>query len=314
MSGQEDNMTEPALKDDLNSFDLKAFLVDYGQLVIDAMEKRMGRYPAESRVAQAMRHSLFAGGKRLRPILCMTSAEAVGGNKDHVMDVAAALEFIHTYSLIHDDLPALDDDDYRRGTPTCHKAFDEATAILAGDGLLTSAFEILSHAADDGALPAEKVLKVIARISAAAGCNGMILGQMLDIEGESKDLSREELENVHNNKTGAMIEASVFSGAYLGGGTSGQITALDVYAKNVGLAFQVIDDILNVVGDPKVMGKAVGTDAELHKSTYPALMGLDGARDFAERLINKALQAIVSFDNKCDPLRSIATYILTRSR
>ncbi|SHK83452.1 farnesyl-diphosphate synthase [Desulfatibacillum alkenivorans DSM 16219] len=307
-------MTEPSLQSDLNSFDLKAFLTEYGQLVAAAMEKRIARYPAESRVTQAMRHSLFAGGKRLRPILCMTAAEAVGGDKDLVMDVAAALEFIHTYSLIHDDLPALDDDDYRRGTPTCHKAFDEATAILAGDGLLTSAFEILSHAADDGLLPAEKVLTIIARISHAAGCNGMILGQMLDIEGESKSLTREELESVHNNKTGAMIEVSVFSGAYLGGGTPEQIASLDVYAKNVGLAFQVIDDILNVVGDPKVMGKAVGTDAELGKSTYPALMGLDGARDFAERLINKALQAIVSFDNKCDPLRSIATYILTRSR
>ena len=288
--------------------------MEYGQLVVEAMERNMGRYPAESRVTQAMRHSLFAGGKRLRPILCMTAAEAVGGNKEDMMDVATALEFIHTYSLIHDDLPALDDDDYRRGTPTCHKAFDEATAILAGDGLLTSAFEVLSHAADSGSIAPDKLIKVIARISHAAGCNGMILGQILDIEGESKSLTQPELENVHNKKTGAMIEVSVFAGAYLGGGTPEQIHALDTYAVHTGLAFQVADDILNVVGDPKVMGKAVGTDEARNKSTYPALLGLDGARDFAEQLINKALQAIVSFDNTCNPLRSIATYIIKRSR
>ncbi|MBI9074456.1 MAG: polyprenyl synthetase family protein [Desulfatibacillum sp.] len=299
---------------DLNSFDLKTYLAEYGQLVVQALERNITRYPSGNRVTHAMRYSLFAGGKRLRPILCMAAAEAVGGNKDDVMDVAAALEFIHTYSLIHDDLPALDDDDYRRGNLTCHKAFDEATAILAGDGLLTSAFEVLARAAGSGPFSPEKLLKVIARISQAAGCNGMILGQMLDIEGESKSYTQTELENVHNKKTGAMMEVSVFSGAYLGGGTPEQISALDTYAVHTGLAFQVADDILNVVGDPKVMGKAVGTDAARDKSTYPALLGLDGARDFADQLINKALQAIVSFDNKCDPLRSIATYIITRSR
>jgi geranylgeranyl diphosphate synthase type II len=221
---------------------------------------------------------------------------------------------IHTYSLIHDDLPAMDDDELRRGKPTCHVAFDEATAILAGDALLTLAFQILSSSVKIKESEALIWLNVIQVISIAAGYKGMIDGQMKDIISEGKSLSLDDLENMHALKTGALIEASIFSGAILGNGSQEQIKQLRIYAKNLGLAFQVTDDILNVEGNPAVMGKAVGTDKNRKKSTYPLIMGLNESKIFATNIINNALKAIELFDNKADPLRAVARYILKRKK
>jgi geranylgeranyl diphosphate synthase type II len=264
-------------------------------------------------IVKAMKHSLMAGGKRLRPILCLAAAEAVGGNTADALPVAGALEMIHTYSLIHDDLPAMDDDELRRGIPTCHVAFDEATAILAGDALLTLAFQTLSSARNSKKLARDpKWLEIIHLISTAAGFHGMIQGQMLDISLEGQRLSRLELESMHRLKTGALIEASLCSGAVIGGGNHDQIEALEQYAKNIGLAFQVADDLLNVEGDPELMGKAVGTDQLRDKSTYPSVLGLEESKKFAKDLVSKALHAIKLFDKRSDPLRAIANYVIER--
>ena len=206
----------------------------------------------------------------------------------------------------------MDNDELRRGKPTCHVAFDEATAILAGDALLTLAFEILSSVQISEATDSAKWLSVIRLISRAAGYHGMIQGQMLDISSEGQQLSRCELESLHLLKTGALIEASLLSGAVLGGGNHQQIEVIERYAQNIGLAFQVADDILNVEGDPEMMGKAVGTDQLRGKSTYPSILGLKESKEFAKTLVRNALQAIEFFDNKSDPLRAIATYVIER--
>ena len=265
-------------------------------------------------IREAMQFSLSAGGKRVRPILCLAAAEAVGGNPVDLLPVASAIELLHTYSLIHDDLPAMDDDNLRRGKPTLHVQFDEATAILAGDALLTLAFEILSDS--DYVLPGKpnESLQIIHKIAHAAGWVGMIDGQMLDIVSEGSHLGLNDIKTLHKKKTGALIEASVFSGALLGGADSDQISALNHYANNIGLAFQVADDILNVIGDPKKMGKAVGTDADRDKNTFPSVMGLADSQAYAGQLIEKALHAIESFDKKAEPLRASARYIIERNR
>ena len=228
------------------------------------------------------------------------------------MPAACALEMIHTYSLIHDDLPAMDNDDLRRGKPTWHVAFDEATAILAGDALLTFAFQILSSVGCKNENQAVKWLRVTKTIAQTAGYKGLIEGQMRDILSEDVSLNLDDLEQVHVLKTGALINASVISGVIIGNGTDKQIEQLGIYAKNIGLAFQVTDDILNVEGDPNLMGKAVGTDEVRKKSTYPTLMGIDKSKGFAKKLIRNALHALDYFDNKSDPLRAIASYIIER--
>ncbi len=266
------------------------------------------------RIVKAMHYSLMAGGKRLRPILCLAAAEAVGGNSENAIKAACALEMIHTYSLIHDDLPAMDDDELRRGKLTCHVAFDEATAILAGDGLLSLAFEILADVDSIDPNNVKLLLKAILLISAGAGYKGMIEGQMRDIASENTKLAQTDLEAMHTLKTGALIEAATCAGAILGGGGSAQIDRLKSYARHIGLAFQVTDDILNVEGDPKLLGKAVGTDQDRNKNTYPALSGLAASKTYAYKLIDKSLQALESFDNKAEPLRSVARYIIARNR
>lgn len=262
-----------------------------------------------------MTYSIMAGGKRLRPVLCIAAAETVGGNLQTVLPLACALELIHTYSLIHDDLPAMDDDIQRRGKPTCHVQFDEATAILAGDALLTLAFEILattgSHCASHDQ---KKWLLVIAKVASAAGSKGMIEGQMRDMTLEGKSISESELESLHRLKTGKMIEVSVVSGALLSGASHYQLQALQAYAQNIGLAFQVVDDILNVKGDPLRLGKATGTDQNRGKNTYPSLLGLADAETLAGDLINNALKTLDIFDSKADYLRAIAHYIIERNR
>ena len=298
----------------MNSYDLDTYLVSMRKQINAALVMMLDSAANSSLISKAMKYSLMAGGKRLRPILCLAATEAVGGKSENTMRAACALEMIHTYSLIHDDLPAMDNDDLRRGQPTCHLAFNEATAILAGDGLLTLAFQILSTNNFTNENQALKWLRVLHHIVSAAGYEGMIEGQMRDIASEGIQLEIEALAKMHALKTGALIKASIHAGAVLGDGSQKQIEQLRIYAKNIGLAFQVIDDILDVEGDPAVMGKSVGTDQTRNKNTYPALMGIKESRAFARKLVNNALQALNYFDNKSDPLRAIAQYIIERER
>lgn len=300
----------------MDSFDLSSYLFSKQKQVNRTIDEIIDQTTNSSVVVTAMRHSLLAEGKRIRPVLCIAASQAVGGRTEDVLMAACALEMIHAYSLIHDDLPAMDNDDLRRGKPTCHIAFNEATAILAGDALLTLAFEILSSI-DLNRIKvnnAVKWLRVINIIAKAAGYKGMIEGQIKDIAAEGNRIGLKDLEKMHALKTGALIEASISTGAILGNGSVEQIQQLNIYAKNIGLAFQVIDDILNVEGDPAVMGKDVGTDQVREKSTYPSIIGIEKSKEFAKNLVNNALQALDYFDNKSDPLRAIAHYIIDRKK
>jgi geranylgeranyl diphosphate synthase type II len=295
-------------------FELKNYINAGSRIINDGLEKMLQQLQQGETITQAMRYSLMAGGKRIRPVLCLAAAEAVDGKPEDVLTAACALEIIHTYSLIHDDLPAMDDDELRRGKPTCHIAFDEATAILAGDALLTLAFETLASISIANGHQTAKWLQVIQIIAVAAGSRGMIQGQMLDMAAEGHKLGIHELESMHALKTGALIEASLRCGALLAGASEIQLDFLNTYARNIGLAFQVADDILNVEGNPAVMGKAVGTDKLHAKSTYPSAIGLETSKQFAQKLVRQALQAIETFDNKAEPLRAIATYVIERKR
>ena len=295
--------------------DLKSYLAGVRQSVDHALLQYLTGPSPETRLLQAMTYSVMAGGKRLRPILCVASAEAVGGDREQILPLACALEILHTYSLIHDDLPAMDDDQTRRGKPTCHIMFDEATAILAGDALLTLCFEILATAGNQSAADqSTRWLTAAGQVAAAAGCSGMIEGQMRDISFEGTVLSETDLESLHRLKTGKLIEVSVGASAVLAGGSTDQQQALKAYARSIGLAFQVTDDLLNIKGDPQRLGKATGTDQQRGKNTYPALIGMAEAEQLASQLVNKALKAIDTFDSKADSLRAIARYIIERTR
>jgi geranylgeranyl diphosphate synthase type II len=263
------------------------------------------------RLRDAMRYSLEAGGKRLRPILCFAGAESVGGSADKVMPAAVALEMIHTFSLIHDDLPAMDDDSLRRGKPTNHKVFGEATAILAGDGLLAEAFYVLADArgADSGLL-----IGTILDIAKAAGGRGMTGGQVIDIESTGKKIGEAELAKLHLYKTGALIKASVMSGARLCGASESDLDSLEKYGEAIGLAFQIADDILDVEGDQELIGKDVGSDEGQEKSTYPAVIGIEASRRQAEALVAQAISALEGFGERGEPLRLIARYVVERNR
>ena len=254
-------------------FHLKSYLAEYRAVIDDALQSAIERLCLTDRMRQPAFYAVSAGGKRLRPILCFAACEAVDGHTGPIMPIACALEMIHTYSLIHDDLPALDNDELRRGKPTCHVKFSEATAILAGDALLTMAFETLSEAGVRfGENSAFKWLQVMRIIGEAAGCRGMIEGQVRDLAFEGLKIDQPELEAMHKLKTGALIRAAVHCGALMGGGDSDQIDRLLTYANNIGLAFQVVDDVLNIKGDPALLGKSVGTDLARQKNTYPALL------------------------------------------
>jgi geranylgeranyl diphosphate synthase, type II len=262
-------------------------------------------------IHRAMRHSVFAGGKRLRPILCLEIGRMLGADGQSLLRPAAALELIHTYSLIHDDLPALDNDDLRRGQPTCHRAFGEATAILAGDALLTLAFEVLSS---PGPPSDESKLDVIQEISHAIGTlKGMIGGQVIDLEAENQDVTAETLEYIHTAKTGALIRAAVRSGALYANATPDDLERVTIYAEKVGLAFQVIDDLLDVLGTAEQLGKTVGKDDQQHKATYPALHGLDKSRGMACRLLQEADEMLEPFGCRARWLREIAQYLKARN-
>jgi geranylgeranyl diphosphate synthase type II len=295
-------------------FDLSGYIENKNRQINAALIKIFDGAQSSEPIVKAMKYSLMAGGKRIRPILCLAAAEATGGKLQTVMPAACALEMVHTYSLIHDDLPAMDDDDLRRGKPTSHVAFDEATAILAGDALLTLAFQVLSSVKASDENQASNWLKIIQLISSAAGYQGMIRGQMLDMAAEGQHLTVEELQSMHSLKTGALIEASLLCGAWLANARKYQVENLKAYARSIGLAFQVADDILNVEGNTRKMGKAVGTDKLRLKSTYPALLGIDSSKKFAQNLVDGALQALEDFDKKAEPLRALATYIIERNR
>lgn len=261
---------------------------------------------------RAMRYSLFAGGKRVRPILAIASCEAVGRFSSAVLPFAAALELIHTYSLIHDDLPAMDDDDYRRGKLTNHKVFGEAMAILAGDALLTMAFDLASRPQLMDGLEPHGQVRIIQELAAGSGDAGMVGGQVADIEAEGKDIDLATLEDVHRWKTGKLIRASVRIGAFVGGATAAQLTSLTGYAEDIGLAFQIADDVLNVVGSREELGKDANTDASRGKKTYPTFFGVDGARKLAEERAASAIRHLKDFDERADPLRELARYITAR--
>jgi geranylgeranyl diphosphate synthase type II len=293
--------------------DLKAYLEDRRGYVNRALEAYLPRVRGPAfRVVEAMHYSLFVGGKRLRPILCLAAAEAVGGDAGEALPVACALELIHTYSLIHDDLPAMDDDDLRRGQPTCHKRFDEATAILAGDGLLTEAFHILGEAAPRFEGRETVLLEVLELLSKAAGYQGMVGGQMLDLMAEGRKVSLKELETIHRLKTGALLTGAVRAGALVGGGNRAEVTALTSYGEKFGLAFQITDDLLDVEGEAAEMGKAPGMDEKRGKATYPALVGLEAARQWASKLVDQAVAELAPFGEKAAPLKELARYLLVR--
>lgn len=265
-------------------------------------------------LSKAMTYSLSAGGKRLRPVLCMASASVVGGREEDVLPVACALECIHTYSLIHDDLPAMDDDDLRRGKPTNHKVFGEAIALLAGDGLLTEAFRLMADVSLFGRKSFPVLLEVIRIVAEAAGSRGMVGGQVADVLSEGKKVNFPVVEYIHHHKTGALIRASVLAGALLGGGNGEQVDTLGRYGEKIGLAFQISDDILDVEGDRETMGKATGSDDKKGKATYPALLGLAQAKDMEAKLIDEAVDFLEQFDERAEPLRLIARYIIERKK
>jgi geranylgeranyl diphosphate synthase type II len=292
--------------------DLKQYLETRRSIVERALETALPENEGpEARVVEAMRYSLFAGGKRLRPILCLAAAEAVGDEIEAAMPAACALEMIHTYSLVHDDLPAMDDDDLRRGKPTSHVVFGEAIAILAGDGLLTEAFVLLS---DYHTLLPERALKLIGVIARAASYRGMVGGQVVDMLSQNKPADLETVQQMHSRKTAALISAAAESGALAGGGTDDQVEALAKYGRAIGLAFQIADDILDIEGDTEVLGKTAGSDVARGKVTYPAAVGLEGSREAARELVNDALAALERFDHRAEPLRALARYIITRKK
>lgn len=292
--------------------DLEKYLAEKTDVVnrgLSALLVKEGDYPQS--LHKAMHYSLFAGGKRLRPALVLASAEAVGSDPGTALNIACAFECIHTYSLIHDDLPAIDNDDLRRGRPTCHKVFGEAGAILAGDALLTAAFEIAAGtpSEDKGA-----VIKAIAELAKAAGSTGMIGGQAVDIESEGNEVPFPVLEYIHIHKTGELILAAVRCGAIIGGATDEELSALTRYGQAAGLAFQIADDILDVEGVSSEMGKATGGDEKKGKATYPSVIGMEESKKRASELAGMAEEALSGFDGKADPLRAIARYIVSRRK
>jgi len=290
--------------------EMKAELKTLAGLVEARLASIFGDGATPAPLVASMEYSLMAGGKRLRPVLCLAWAELVGGGAQSVLDFACAIECIHTYSLIHDDLPAMDNDDLRRGKPSNHKQFDEATAILAGDGLLTEAFTLATSLN----LPPERILRAVFHLSTAAGPRGMVGGQVLDMGLTGKSASLPQLREMHAKKTGALIESSCVTGCILGGGSGIEQAKASEYGRAIGLAFQVTDDILDVVGDEAALGKPVGSDQARGKSTYPALLGIEQSRVLARESVAQALDALNGFTHaRADFLRAVARYILDRS-
>jgi geranylgeranyl diphosphate synthase type II len=294
--------------------ELKRYLEERVALIDAALDRWLpGDDILPTRLHRAMRYSVFAGGKRLRPVLTIAACEAIGGRSAQVMHAACAMEMIHTYSLIHDDLPAMDDDNFRRGRPTNHRQFDEATAILAGDALLTEAFRLLSAPEANRDVVAGRALHVIEIIARCAGSRGMVGGQTVDMESERQEVDFPTLEYIHTHKTGALILASIQVGACLAGADDEQMRALTRYAECAGLAFQITDDILDVVGDQSQTGKDAGSDQARGKITYPALLGLAESKQRADELHARAVAALDPLGEKAWPLRELAGHIVNRT-
>ena len=290
--------------------DIKAYLNEKRELIDSYLKTYFTAPSSPSVLHEAMKYSLFAGGKRIRPILALASFEACGGDAKKIIPQAAALELIHTYSLIHDDLPAMDNDDLRRGKATSHKMFGEAMAILAGDALLTEAFSMMTQT--DIKIKPSLLLKALREVALASGHNGMVGGQAQDIISEDAEPDGEILEFIHLHKTAALIKSAVRIGTILAGSRKKQLQALTIYGENTGLAFQIIDDVLDVEGTPEELGKSVGSDSRKKKMTYPSLYGIEGARKKANELISIAIDAIGIFSSEVDPLREIAGYLAKR--
>ena len=289
---------------------LKTYLKSRQRKIDRALERYLpGKNTRPPTIHKAMRYSLFAGGKRLRPILCLAAAEACDGEIDNALPLACALECIHTYSLVHDDLPSMDNDDFRRGRPTCHKVFGDGIAVLAGDALLTIAFEIVSRAK----FPSRYNLSILLReIAVAAGSRKLIAGQVADLEAEGRKIEMVELRYIHENKTAAILTTSVRLGAMSAGANPKQLEAITKFGRALGLAFQIIDDILDVTQTTEKLGKSAGKDVAAKKATYPAVIGLEKSRLEAKRLTRRAHNALSIFNEKADALHALGDYLLER--
>jgi geranylgeranyl diphosphate synthase type II len=294
------------------TFNLAAYLKERQKLCDTALDESMPViYPEQ--IYESMRYSLLAGGKRVRPILCLATCEMMGGTIEIAMPTACAVEMIHTMSLIHDDLPAMDNDDYRRGRLTNHKVYGDAIAILAGDGLLAYAFELVATQTPDS-VPKDRVLQVVARLARALGAAGLVGGQVVDLESEGKsDISLETLNFIHNHKTAALLEACVVCGGILAGASPEDVQRLTRYSQNIGLAFQIIDDILDITATQEQLGKTAGKDLIAKKVTYPSLWGIEESRSKAQQLVEAACQELESFGKLAQPLQAIAHFIVNRN-
>lgn len=289
---------------------VKAYLQSRQKKVDRALDRYLPKENARpTTIHKAMRYSLFAGGKRLRPILCLAAAEAAGGRIDNALPLACAMECIHTYSLVHDDLPSMDNDDLRRGRPTCHKVFGDGIAVLAGDALLTIAFEIVSRVKPT---PRYDISILLREIAVAAGSQKLIAGQVADLEAEGKGVGRAELRYIHENKTAAILTTSVRLGAMSANANPKQLAAITKFGRALGLAFQIIDDILDVTQTSEKLGKSAGKDVAAKKATYPAVIGLDKSRAEAKRLTKQAHNSLSIFGKKADALHALANYLLER--
>jgi geranylgeranyl diphosphate synthase type II len=290
---------------------IKTYLVSRQKLIERALDRYLPKANAKpATLHRAMRYSLFAGGKRLRPILCLAAAEACGGKIGNALPLACALECIHTYSLVHDDLPSMDNDDFRRGRPTCHKIFGDGIAILAGDALLTIAFEIVSNAKPTSRYDTSILLREIA---VAAGSQKLIAGQVADLEAEGKNVKRDQLQFIHQNKTAAILKSSVRLGAMSANADARKLSAVTRFGQRLGLAFQIIDDILDVTQTSDILGKSAGKDVAAKKATYPAVIGLEKSRAEARRLTRQAHNALSVFRTRdAEPLHALANYLLER--
>ena len=292
-------------------FDLAAYLQERQTLVEAALDRSLPViYP--EKIYEAMRYSLLAGGKRLRPILCLATCELIGGTIEMAMPTACALEMIHTMSLIHDDLPAMDNDDYRRGKLTNHKVYGEDIAILAGDGLLAYAFEHV--AIETKNVPNDRLLRIVAILGRAVGAAGLVGGQVVDLESEGKtEVCLETLNFIHNHKTAALLEASVTSGSILAGVSDADLQRLTNYAQHIGLAFQIVDDVLDITATQEELGKTAGKDLRAQKATYPSIWGLEESKQQAQILVQKAKAELADFGDRAKPLIAIADFITART-
>lgn len=293
--------------------DLRAYLDQRRELVDNALNQVLPSDEAGGQILKAMRYSLFAGGKRVRPILCLAACEAVGGKVEDAMYCACALEMVHTYSLVHDDLPAMDDDDFRRSVPTNHKVFGEGMAVLAGDGLLTQAMVLLSDPKYTADLEPKRVLRAARTVMHAAGYEGMVGGQAADLAAEQAEPDLALVQFIHAMKTGALLSASLQSGAILGGASNQDEKALLRYGRRIGLAFQIADDLLDLTGTSEELGKEVGMDEARGKMTYPGVAGPAAARETGMRLVSEAVDIISNLGSKAEPLKQIARYIMERT-